>query len=277
MSDRTPKAKTAESGGRGKRVGALSSGLAILRYLSKNENPAGVTQVARDLKLNTSTCFNLLNTLVSEQLVNFHPGAKTYSVGVGLVELARGAMERSSFVRFVRPHLHEIVADYSVTTTLWQRSGEERAVLLERVDSDAAIRVHMTIGQRLPLFIAALGRVMAANSGLSRAELRLRFNKLRWQNPPDFEEYYREVQEAGERGYAFDVDRYVRGVTTISAPIFTDNHIATMAISAIGFSGQFTPSLIESIGEDLRSRTRELSTSLLRAAPGAPAVGSPSA
>lgn len=266
----TPKTALEHTGEvvRGKRVGALWSGLAVLRYLSCNEAPVGVTQVARDLDLNTSTCFNLLNTLVREQLVEFHPGAKTYSLGVGMVELARGAMERSSFVRFVRPHLHELATAYGVTTTLWQKSGEDRAVLVERVDSDAAIRVHMTIGQRLPLFIAALGCVMAASSGLSRAELRARFNKLRWQNAPDFDDYYREVQEAGERGYASDVDRYCRGVTTISAPIFADGESAIMALSVVGFSGQFTPSLIETIGKDLRTRTQELSSSLSRSAAG---------
>ena len=246
----------------GKLVGALVSGLAILRYLSRVDEPVGVTQLARDLDLNTSTCFNLLKTLVRDRLVTFHPATKTYALGLGFVELAKRTLEKASYVRLIHPHLEEVVSQYDVTATLWQRSGDERVVLVDRVDSDAAIRVHMTIGQRLPLFIAALGRVMAANSGLSRSELRQRFSQLRWQNPPSFDEYYKEVEEAGAAGYAVDVDRYTRGVTTISAPIITDGGIATMAMSAIGFSGQFSGSMIEDIGHDLKQRTAEISAAL---------------
>ena len=41
-------------------VGALASGLAVVRYLSIAATPVGVSRIARDLGLNSSTCFNLL-------------------------------------------------------------------------------------------------------------------------------------------------------------------------------------------------------------------------
>lgn len=242
----------------GKQVGALVSGLAILRYLVRMDSPVGVTQVARELGLNTSTCFNLLKTLVNERLVVFHSAKKVYSVGLGFVELAKGTLEKGSFAKLIRPHLDDLVASHSITATLWQRAGEDRVVLVDRADCDAAIRVHMTIGQRLPLYIAALGRAMAANSGLTRTELRQKFSQLRWQNAPSFDEYYADVEVTAERGYAVDVDHYVRGVTTISAAIITDEPVATMAISAVGFSGQFSGSMIEDIGSDLRRRADEI-------------------
>jgi DNA-binding IclR family transcriptional regulator len=251
-----------DTGSPGKLVGALTSGLSILRYLSRVDAPVGVTQVARDLELNTSTCFNLLKTLVHERLVTFQPATKTYVLGLGFVELAKQTLEKASFARMIRPHLEALVSEYSITTTLWQRSGDDRVVLIDRADCDSAIRVHMTIGQRLPTYIAALGRAMAASSGLSRGELRQRFTRLRWQNAPSFDEYYAEVEDAADKGYAVDVDRYVRGVTTISAPIYTGESRATMAISAIGFTGQFSGSMIEDIGNDLRHRAESISVSL---------------
>ena len=54
-----------------KLVGALVGGLRILRHLTDQPAPLGVTRIARDLQLNASTCFNLLRTLVHEGLVNF--------------------------------------------------------------------------------------------------------------------------------------------------------------------------------------------------------------
>ena len=54
-----------------KLVGALASGLAIVRYLAVAGAPVGVSRIARHLELNASTCYNLLKTLVHERLVVF--------------------------------------------------------------------------------------------------------------------------------------------------------------------------------------------------------------
>lgn len=245
-----------------KLVGALSGGLAILRYLGRSGTGVGVSQVARELKLNPSTCFNLLKTLVHEELAVFDRDNKSYALGLGLVELAKGALEQASYTRLVRPHLDAIASKHRVTATLWQRVGDERVVLVDRADNDAAIRVHMNIGQRLPLFIAALGRCMAAHSGLPRAALKKRFAALRWEDAPSFETYWNEVEAARTKGYATDAGHYVKGVTTVSAPILDGAGQPVMAISAVGFSGQLTGAKLKALGEDLRRRSAQASRAL---------------
>jgi DNA-binding IclR family transcriptional regulator len=212
-----------------------------------------VTRVARDLELNSRTCFNILKTLVHEGLVTFDERTKTYSIGIGLVELAKGALEQASFVRMLRPKLESLAMDHSVTATLWQRSRGERVVMVDLAENPAAIRVHMSIGQRLPMYIAALGRCMAAYSGLTENELRARISDLRWENAPSFEEYYADVQLVRERGYAVDNGNYVKGVTTVSAPIVDTDNRAIMAISTVGFSAQFNKASIRALGESVRA------------------------
>lgn len=246
-----------------KLVGALASGLKVLRYLARAPSPAGVSQLARELELNPSTCFNLLKTLVHEGLITFDPAAKSYSIALGLVELARGVLEQTSYVRLVRPHLQSIATRHRVTATLWQRTGDERVVLVDRADNDAAIRVHMNIGQRLPMYIAALGRCMAAHSGLARGQLRRRFDALRWQDAPSFESYWKEVRQTRERGFAMDEGHYVRGVTTVSAPVLDAAARPVMAISAVGFSAQFRNGQLKALCEDVRGRARRVSQALV--------------
>ncbi len=172
-----------------KLVGALSSGLKILRYLASSSTPIGVTRIAKDLELNASTCFNLLKTLVHERLVTFDESTKTYSIGLGLVELAKGSLEKASYVRMMRPHLQELADRHNITTTLWQRSRDDRVVLVDLAESGSAMRVHMSIGQRLPMYIAALGHCMAAHSGLTPTEIRRKVSELRWDEGPSFETY----------------------------------------------------------------------------------------
>ncbi len=216
-----------------KLVGALVSGLRVMRYLGSMGTPVGVSRVARDLRLNSSTCFNLLKTLVHERLVTFDEASKTYSVGLGLVEMAKGALEQASYVRMLRPHLEQVALRHRVTATLWNRIPGHRVLLVDRADVESAVRVHMSIGQRLPMYIGALGRCMAAHSGLSDAELRSLITELRWDAAPNFEEYRIEVEHARRLGYAVDRGQYVKGVTAASAPILDRAGQPIMAISAV--------------------------------------------
>lgn len=245
-----------------KLVGALTAGLGILRHLTRARAPLGVSQVARELGLNPSTCFNLLKTLVHERLVTFDERTKTYAIGLGFVEMAKGSLEKASFARLARPHLDAIATEFRVTMTLWQRAGRDRVVLVERADNDDAMRVHMSIGQRLPALIGALGRCIAAFDGMEEAEIRARFTELRWQDPPGIETYLAEVRAARAHGYAIDMDRYVRGVITVSAPVLDDAGAPIMALSAIGFSGQFTPLRLDALAQAVKERARQLSEAI---------------
>ncbi len=245
-----------------KLVGALSSGLNVLRYLSAAEGPVSVTRVARDLGLNSSTCFNILRTLVHERLVSFDNESKTYAIALGLVEMAKGALEQGSYVRMIHHELENIASKHNVTVTLWQRVPGDRVVLVGRAESPAAIRVNMSIGQRLPMFIAALGRCMAAHSGLSVSELEKRFDNLRWDDPPTFALYLKEVEQARKNHYAIDPGRYVKGATTVSAAILNTDQRPIMAISAIGFSAQFSKEQINALAIDVRDRAHAVTRAL---------------
>ena len=245
-----------------KRVGALSAGLAVLRYLNETGARAGVSRVARDLQLNPSTCFNLLRTLVYEGMVSFDPDTKTYALGLGVIELAKGALDQASYAKFIRPHLDAVAARHQVTATLWQRSGDDRVVLVDRSESDTAMRVHMQIGQRLPMYVAALGRCMAAHSGLSKPALRQAFRALRWENPPSFEQYWRSVEEARRVGFVVDAGQYVLGATTVSAVVLDGDGQPLMALSAVGFSAQLTPARVAALGADLRERAAAVGRAL---------------
>ena len=197
-----------------------------------------------------------------EGLVNFDDSTKTYAIGLGVVELAKGALEQNAYVRMVRPDLEKIAADHRVTATLWHRTHGDRVVLLDRADHEAAVRVYMTIGQRLPMYIAALGRCMAAYSGLDEATLRLHFEKLRWMDGPTFEEYLAEVAHVRKLGYAFDRGTYVKGVTTVSSAVLDGNNLPIMAISAVGFSAQLDKTAIKVLGETLKDKANKVSCAL---------------
>jgi DNA-binding IclR family transcriptional regulator len=265
--------KDGAGGGGEKLVGALVAGLRILRHLAAVKQPAGVTHIARQLGLNPSTCYQLLKTLVHEGLLSFDPATKTYNLDLGLLELASGALGQASYARLVHPHLMRIARRHEVNCTLWQRLGERRVVLVDQAEAAGPIGVRLTIGQRLPLAVGALGRCMVAQSGLSKAAARRAYAELRWQVPPGFERYWREVEAAGRDGYAVDADGFVRGITSVSAIVSDRLGAPLLAISAVGLSAQFSAASLAALAADVRAHAADIS----RAVTGAPAVAVPAA
>lgn len=245
-----------------KQVNALSRGIAILRYLDAQGEPVGVVQIARDLNINASTCFNLLRTLVHERLAIFDSATKKYSPGLGVLALAHAALKQDGPIRLLHPRIEQIAKTHNVTAMLWQLTSPDRAMVIDLAEASTPLRVQFTVGQRLPSMIGALGRCFAGHLNLSKTEIKVMFKELRWQNAPTFEQYWSDVEDARRTGFAVDIGRYNRNFTTVAAPILTSSGEATMAISAITFSGDLDRPRMLRLAADLKRVTGEASNAL---------------
>jgi len=245
-----------------KPVNALTRGIAILRYLNAQTAPTGVVQIARDLRINPSTCFNLLRTLAHERLAVFNPATKKYASGLGMLELANGVLKQGGYARLVHPMLERIASEYTVTVMLWQLVSPHRVLLIDLAEAPVPVRVHMTVGQRLPSLIGALGRCFAAYGGEPKERIRSMFKELRWENPPSFDEYWTDVEETRRLGYAVDIRRYNKNFTTVATPIIGPEGRAEMAVSVIAFANDFDSKRLRQLAEDMRAATDEVSRAL---------------
>lgn len=230
-------------------VGAVAAGLRILRFLAESSEPHGVTAVARALGLNASTCFNILRTLVHDDMVAFDPAAKTYTLGLGVLDLAHGVLTRGGLMDAVHPHMERLACEHAVTVSLWRRTIDDHLVLISVADSSNAVRIHMTVGVRVPVYIGAGGRVIAAHTAVGRSELARAFSRMRWEGPITFDEYFEQVEEARVRGYGVDEGHFAKGVLSVSAPVLDRADEAAMALTALMFQGQHDAAAVERIAE----------------------------
>ena len=88
--------------GPAKPVTAVSRATLILRHLGRSTEPLGVNRIARDLDLIPSTALHILRTLAHEDLIVFDSNTKRYSLGVGILGIARNMLSQSGFVQAVR-------------------------------------------------------------------------------------------------------------------------------------------------------------------------------
>jgi DNA-binding IclR family transcriptional regulator len=244
------------------RVKPVSNAIEILRYLSKSRQPATVTELARQLSINPSTCFNILRTLVWEGLIDFDEPSKCYAVGVGVVKLAEGVLNEGERLASLKEKIHEVAERYGVTLLLWRRIGDDRMLLVLVENSSADLQIHLRTGQRLPLLLGATGRVVASHLGLTRQSLKEKFLTLRWARRLSFEEYWRDVQAAARLGWAVDDGFFGAGVTTVAAPVFDRADRVSHSLVAIMFRGQHVQTSLKRVAHDLIQLSSNLSAAL---------------
>lgn len=249
-------------GSAGVMVKPVANAIGILRYLSQTAAPERAADIARHLSINPSTCFNILRTLVAEDVLDFNPHSKMYSAGLGLAKLVDQLMTQGQRIELARPVMEVLAARFQVTVTLWRRMGLDRIVLVSSVASPTALRIDMPAGQRLPLLMGASGRLFVAQLGWSEDDARTEFERIRWSRPISFDTYWREVVRAKRRGWAVDDGYFATGILTVAAPVRDPTGAIAFTVSAVMIRGQHDDAGVESLGDALRDAAGELTKTL---------------
>lgn len=234
----------------------------ILRYLTEKGSPERAADIARHLSINSSTCFNILRTLVAEDVVDFNPLSKTYSPGLGLAQLVERLVTQGQRLRSALPPMQEVAARFGFTITLWRRLGHDRIMLVHSVSSLTDVHIDMPAGQRLPILMGASGRLFVGRMKLSDDELRQAFAPIRWARPLSFETYLKEVNRARRLGWAIDDGYFSKGVLAIAAPVCDPSAHIVYTVSAVMIRGQRSDAEIDLIGEAMRDLGHRLETAL---------------
>ncbi|SMX44498.1 IclR family transcriptional regulator [Actibacterium lipolyticum] len=219
-----------------RQVPAVTRALAILRFLARSPEPVGVNPMARELDLVPSTCLHILRVLQDEGMVDFDSKTKRYSIGIGILPLARSALQRNTFSTMIQPKLSELSQKFGVTSIATQLSEPGQMIVVALSQSSMPFRLQVDMGSRFPALISATGRLFAAFNVQDETALEGEFEKLVWDHPPTFGAWSEEVREARERGYAVDRGTYISGVTVVAVPVFGTNGRMTRSIVAIGIS-----------------------------------------
>ena len=243
-------------------VPAVSRAAAILRLLGRSAEPVGVQAIARALDIVPSTCLHILRTLAAEEFVSVDPATKRYALGAGLLTLSRQWLGQNPFAELAQPVLERIAREHGVTAIGVQIIGLEHLLVVAMARSEGMIQLHTQIGSRFPAAISATGRCIAAFGGHDREELRRRFRRLRWDNPPSLADWEAQVEETRANGYAIDPGNYMAGVTILAAPVFGAARVLSHSLVAVGISGQLRDAALARIGRELRDSAAQVSRRL---------------
>lgn len=245
---------------------AIARAAAILRLLGKRAAPMGVQAIARELGLVPSTCLYVLRALVAEELVAFDPDTKRYALDAGVLTLARAWLKRDQFNDLAQGPLDRISREFGLTTLGVQIFGLDHIIVTAMSQSGEAFQLSTQVGSRFPALVSATGRCIAAWAGRPLDSLRPRFDTLRWDVAPSWEDWQAQVAEARETGIAVDAGHYIAGVTVVAVPVWKGGRDRTAppshALVAIGLGAATRGHNLDRLKETLLASARSLSGQL---------------
>lgn len=258
MQTMTPEKKNAPRGSRVRPVPAVSRSIAILRLLGRQQQPMGVKAIADALGLVPSTCLHILRVLVSEELVNADPQTKRYSLGSGMISLARSVLQGGGFTQLVQPCLDDLASSFGVSAMGVEITPKQSVLVLALSHSEQPFRLHTDVGSQFGTWVSATGRLIAAYSGESWPQLRRRFNQIVWDQAPAYEVWKKQVEMARDRGWCVDRDNFMIGVTVIAVPVCASVGRLTHTLVVAGLSSQMDATVINAVAARMQHAATDM-------------------
>lgn len=244
-------------------VPAVTRAIAVLRLLSRSRTPLGLKSIAQSLDLVPSTALHILRALAAEQLVRVDTSTKQYSLGVGMLPLARAVLENGDFPNLVRPKLEELSGRYGVTAIGVELPDLDHMIVVALARSQAPVRLHVDVGSRFPALISATGRCLAAFSERPWAEIEKRFRGLRWHNAPSYDTWRNEVDAARRQGFSIDRGNYIAGVTIVAVPVLNSRGTIVHTLAAVGLGNQLGHATLLKLARDMKSAAQEVTAQMV--------------
>lgn len=251
------------NGARDYTVPAVERAIRIMTYLKHRQ--AGVSQIADALSITRSNCFAILKTLHARNLLAFHAEDKTYSLGLGLLELGGAISKDFAVIGLVRPFLLQHVHDSKLTTFLVWRGGERRMILLDKEEAPGDVRLSISIGTRLPITHAASGKCFLAflpDDERERLISVVGIHPTTEHTITDPARYRAEIARIQRSGYVTSVQESTLGTNALSAPVFDSEGRILLVLTALALTASMTPARMRTQARALRATADRVTRAL---------------
>lgn len=238
---------------------SVMRGVSVLEQLCCSAEDVGVTEVARALKVNKTTVFRILSTLVAMGFAEQDPKTERYRPTMKILSLSNRVLNRLEVRSMAAPRLKELVKATNCPAHLAVLDAAE-IVIIDKVEATTGMRFH--IGRRSPLYCTGLGKVFLAHFSERELEQYLaatHFVQHTAHTITDPAKLRAEIEHIASVGYAFDRQEHNIGVSCVAAPI---KDYAERVVASISVTG---PSLqIETNVDLLKARIVECAADISR-------------
>ncbi|MGE0136282.1 MAG: IclR family transcriptional regulator [Ilumatobacteraceae bacterium] len=217
-------------------VQSVERAFAVLRSLTAG--PAGVTELSDRVELPKSTVSRLLSTLEELGAVEQVEAGGHYRIGSSMLDLAAAAQPGRSLIGAARPQLVELVRMTGEAAGLSVADGNEM-LYLDQVNPDTELQVRDWTGTRIPMHAVPSGQVLLADAGDVDSYVEAPMARFTPHTITEAGQLRARLRDASRAGYAWAIDEFADGLSSVAAPIRDPGGRAVAAIHVYGPSYRF--------------------------------------
>ncbi len=252
-----------EAGERSQRLQTVERALRLLSLFTVKTPEWGLSDAARELGLPKSVTFRLVETLAFYGYLSQNPENKRYRLGLQVLSLASIVAESLDLRQVALPYMNELARLTGESVFLIVVENES-AVTVAKVDSDNPVRVHMTLGNHVPLTLGASNKALLAFLPPERVEkiLSKPVPPITGRSPADPAVLRQELKAIRARGWAYTVGEVTPDVAGLGVPILDRRGTLLGGITLGGPVTRLTKEKARQMVPELQRTTRLIATAL---------------
>ncbi len=224
--------------GEQRRSRSVERALTLLLAVAQHREPIGVSDLARQTGLSKSTVHLSLQTMRQFGFVEQEDGSDRYLLGLQAAQLGAQALDVSPVVSWVAPGMRRLAERSGEAVSLGIRA-DRAVVFVKRYETAHRLGTSITVGSQMPMHASASGKCLL--SGLPDGEIEELYpddvlpsqstNTIRARSA-----LFDELAEVRKRGYAFNTDEFVDGISAAAIPV----HLGERVVAALSIAGPTT-------------------------------------
>jgi len=217
-------------------IQSLERGLTILTILAKAGSPMTLNDIAASFKIDRSSVFRLIKTMVKAGFIYQDIDTKRYSLGFKVLELAGSFSDNLRLEEFLRPIIKDVCRRTNQNTHLAILDRGEVVFIAVEQPRDA-ITISISIGTRESATQTALGRAILAFMEENTIDEIIKISPLKRYTPKSIisrNQLDSTLSGIRDMRLAVDNEEYKPGIICFASPVL--NHKGQVVCS-IGISG----------------------------------------
>jgi DNA-binding IclR family transcriptional regulator len=234
-------------------VRAVDRALDILLCFSHEKTVLSLTDIADEAGMSKSTVHRLLATLECKRFLIRDSVTGKYHLGFRFLEMASQVMEDVN-QQWSLPYLQRLAAEFGETVDL-AVMDDDHVIYLQVVESTQRVKLAAAIGQRLPAFCTATGKVFLAYLPEQQVQRILSSGLTRYTNNTyiGLADLYENLSATRQRGFSISEQEYEKDINAVAAPILAADGYPIAAIAVVGPSFRMSRERMLVLGQAIQN------------------------
>lgn len=224
-------------------IRVVDRAISVLNVLADGK-PRTLTELSKEIEINSSTTFRLLATLLSHNFIKQENSTGQYRLGLACLELAR-AYSTGNEIRHIALPVLEALRNATKETVHLAVLDELEIIYLEKLEGLHAIGLMSSrVGRRAPAYCTGIGKALLAqiDSDLIASLLQdITLKQYTDMTIVDERKLLAHLELVRNRGYALDLGEHENDVRCVAAPVFDQTGKTVAAISVSGPKDRIDP------------------------------------